>query len=117
MIEFGEVFFLVGQGSFDGGFFVAVVIGEAAFVGDAVEIGEEAVEIFLRDGVVLVIVAAGAADGEAHPNDACGLGAVGDVFDPVFLWNDAPFAISAVVTVETGGDDLIARGVGEEIAG
>ncbi len=108
---------MVGEGGFDGGFFVAVVVGEAAFVGDAVEIGEEAIEVFLGDGIVFVIMAAGAAHSEAHPNDGSGLGAVGDVFDAVFFRDDAAFAVGAVVAVEAGRDDLGAGGIGQEIAG
>ena len=111
------MFFLVGQRGFDGGFFVAVVVRKAAFVRDAVEIGEEAVEIFLRDRVVFVIVAAGAAHGQAHPNNGGGLRAIGDVFDAVFLGDDAAFAVGAVVAVEAGGNDLIAGGIRQQIAG
>jgi hypothetical protein len=112
---------LGGIGDLHGGVGIAAgAIGgttdDAGFV-DVVEEGEELIEFLLADGVVFVVVAAGAAEGEAHPGGASGVDAVDDVFDAPFLVDDAAFAVDAVVAMEAGGDDLIEARVGEEVAG
>ncbi len=75
------------------------------------------VEILLRERVVLVIVAAGASQGEAHEDGGGGLRAVGHVLDAILFGDDAAFAGGAVIAVEAGGDALLEGGIGQQIAG
>ena len=76
-----------------------------------VEVGEELVELLLRERIVLVVVAAGAAERQAEPHGRGRLHAVDDVLDGVLLGDDAAFGVAAVVAVEAGGDPLVERGV------
>ena len=89
---------------------VAELDGLAAFR-HVVEEGEELVELLLRDRVVLVVVAAGAADRQAEPDGGGGLDAVDDVLDGVLLGDDAALGVAAMVAVEAGGDLLVERRV------
>ncbi len=87
-------------------------IGDAAVLSqfaDVVEEREKAVVVLLGEGVVLVVVASGALCGQTHPHHTDGAHSVGDVFDTVFLFNDASLGVNAMVSVEAGGDALIER--------
>ena len=81
------------------------------------EEGAERVEVLLRDRVELVIVASGAAHGQAEPDGAHGLGAILGVDFGVFLVDDAAFVGGDVAALEAGGDELIERRVGQQVAG
>ena len=120
-LEVGDLLLLSGIRDLHGGVGVAAgAIGsasnDAAFF-DVVEEGEELIKFLLADGIVFVVVAAGAAEGETHPGGAGGVDAVDDVFDAPFLVDDAAFAVDAMVAMEAGGDDLVKAGAGEEVAG
>ena len=80
-----------------------------AVLGDVVEEGEEPVEVLLRDRVELVVVAAGAAEGQAQPDGRRGVDAIDDVLDGVLLGDDAALGVAAMVAVEAGRDLLVER--------
>ena len=71
----------------------------------------------MERGVVFMVVALSAADGEAKPDGANGGGAVGHGFEAELLVVDAAFAVGEGVAVEAGGDALFGGGLGEEVAG
>ena len=71
---------------------------------EAVEEGEQLVVLLLRDRVVLVVVAAGAADGQAEEDGADGVDAVDHVADVDLLVDRAALAGGDVAAVEAGGD-------------
>ena len=64
-----------------------------------------------------MVVATSATDGQAEPGLAGGLEAIDDGFDEPFLSDVAALAIETGVAIEPGGDELIAGGIGQEIAG
>ena len=64
-----------------------------------------------------MVVADGAAGGHAEEELAEGFGAVAGVEDFVFLVDDAAFVGGDVAAAEAGGDLLLQRGVGEQVAG
>lgn len=82
-----------------------------------VEEGGEGVVILLAEGIVFVIVAAAAVEGEAHPDGADGFGHVEDVVDAVFFGDGSAFAVDGVVAEEAGSEFLLVGGVGEKVAG
>jgi hypothetical protein len=82
-----------------------------------VEVGEQAVVVVLRDGVVLVVVAARALEREPEESRAEGVHAVGHVLDAVFLLDAATLVGLAVQAVEGRGQALVARGAGQQVAG
>ena len=92
------------------------VLERSSLLRDVVEVGEHLVELALGEGVVLVIVTAGAAHGQAQPDRGGGLDPIHHVFHPVFLGNDPAFPVSAVVAIEGAGDPLIQRGVRQHVA-
>ena len=93
-----------------------IILGDEAGIHGAVEECKELVEFFLGERIVLVIVALRAAHGDAHPRRGSGVEAVHHVLGAVFLINDATFIVGHVVALETGGHQLIARGVRQQIA-
>ena len=88
-----------------------------AAVGVVVEEREKFVVFLVRYGIILVAVALGAFDAETEENIAGGLHSIDHVFHAVFLYDQAAFIGGAVVTVEAGGDFLVYRCIGYEIAG
>ena len=82
-----------------------------------VEEGEEAVVFLLLDGVELVVVALGAADGQAEPDVAGGGHAVEDAVDAELFLVDAALLVDLRVAMETGGDALGLGRVRQEVAG
>ena len=76
------------SGSWDVGFRVSCFNSASEF-GDVVKEGEHLVVVFLRDWVVFMIVAAGAAHRKTEENGACGINAVDRVFEQEFLGNEA----------------------------
>jgi len=67
----------------------------------------------LRDRVELVIVAGGAAHGQAQENGADRFRPVLGVDHRIFLRKDAALVRGDVVTLKTGGDQLVERRVGQ----
>lgn len=100
----------------------AVEVGgaSAAGFGLAVEVVEEGihlVEVLLGDGVVFVVVADGAAEGEAHEGGADGGDAVDDVFEVGFFREGGADVDDEVEAVEAGSDELFFGGFFVEVAG
>lgn len=85
--------------------------------GGVPEVGGEGVEVFLGDGVELVIVAGGASGGEAEPDGGSCFDLVLGINGLVFLRDGSALAGGGEAAVESGGDDLVELGVGEEVAG
>ena len=94
----------------------AVLALKTQFI-DAVEIGHQAEEIILADRVKFVVVALGATDGHSHHGCAVGAHAVHRVMDKPFFGDRATLIVDAVVAVEGGGELLVERGIGKQIAG
>ena len=88
---------------------------DAALV-DAVEVAAELVVLRLADHVVLVIVAARAAHGEAHECLAHQLCALVDVLDAKLLVDDAAFVVPLAHAQERGGEQLLRGGFRKQIA-
>ena len=75
------------------------------------------VELALRDGIELVVVARGAADGQPEEDVADGLGPVLGVDRLVLLGHHAALVGGDVVALEAGGDELVEARLGQEVAG
>ena len=89
--------------------------GHAVF-GDVVEQREELIELALRERIVFVVVAAGAAQRHRHPHGRSRFDPVDHSFDPPFLGDAAPFARHPMVAVEAGGHSLREGGIGKQVA-
>src|SRR5260370_6563145 len=96
---------------------VAVVPDEALLVRNLIEVGKQPVKILLEYRVIFVIVAAGAAGGQAHPYGGSRLRPVRHILDPIFLGDDAAFSSRALIAIKAGRDALFERRVGQKIAG
>ena len=92
------------------------VLEALAPLGDVVEVRHDLVELLLGDRVELVVVAAGAAQGQAHPHGAGGRHAVDAVLGEELVDDDAALAVQAVVAVERGGDALLEGRAGQHVA-
>ena len=77
----------------------------------------ELVELLLRKGIEFVVVAGSTARREAEPDATHGVHAVSGVDRVVFLGNRAALASGREAAQETGGDAVILRGTGQEVAG
>ena len=82
-----------------------------------VEEREHPIVVLLADRVVFVVVAAGAFHRQAEEGGARGADPVGDVFDAVFLVDDATFAVDDVVAVEGRGQALVSGRIRQQVAG
>ena len=82
-----------------------------------VEERKEAIEIFLLDGVVLVVVAARATHGESKPGGCRGACAVHHILHVIFLGDCAALKVDLIVAVEPARDFLFYRRVGKQVAG
>ena len=82
-----------------------------------VEEGEELVVLALRQRVVLVVVALGAADRQAEPDRRRRVDAVDDRLDAELLLVDAALVVGQRVAVEAGGQLLREAGAGQQVAG
>ena len=96
---------------------VPTAVAVVAQLGDGVEEGEEAIELLLRERVVLVVVALGALHGQTHPGLGRGAHPVHGVGHEVLLGNGPALVGVHVVAVEARGDARLGRGVGQEVAG
>lgn len=99
----------------------AVEIGPAtpACFGCAVEVVEEGIhlkEVLLGDGVVFVVVADGAAEGEAHKGGADSGDAVDHIFKVGFLGESGATIDDEVEAIEAGSDELFLSGFLVEVA-
>ena len=113
----GELLLVLGGGHADERLGVAAIGVEHAGFLVRVEVGVELVKLALRDRVVFVIVAAGAAEREAEPRLAGGVHAVDDRLREPLRLDASALAIQPRVAVKTGRDFLRQRGVGQQIAG
>ena len=91
-------------------------LGVDAGLFDIIEERDQAVEILLGDRVKLVVVAAGAAHGEAQPDGAGGLHPIDRIFQEVLLSDGAAFVTGHMVSVKTTGDQLFDGRIREKIA-
>ena len=89
---------------------------ETGFLG-GVEEREEPVVILLGEGIVFVIVAAGAFHREPEKSTGRRVNPVGVVLHAELFIHAAAFVRLAMQAVEGRGDLLIARGVGQQVAG
>ena len=80
-----------------------------------VEEGLHRVEVLRGEGIELVIVAATAVEGLAHPDGSRRLHAVGRVFGQKLLRDDAALLIEHVIAMKPRGDLLIQRGPRQQI--
>ena len=92
-------------------------LASAPALGHVIEVREQLVILFLRNRVVLVIVAARAANRHAQEHGTGGVDAIDDVFHRVLLRNDSAFRVAAMIAIEPGGDPLIQRGIRQQVAG
>ena len=51
-----------------------------------------------------MVVALGAFEGQAEEGFSEGIGAIGNIFNPIFLIDDTPFLGNFVVSVKPGGE-------------
>ncbi len=84
---------------------------------NVVEECEELVELLVGDGIELVRMAARAAHGEPHERVRGGFDPIDDVFDLVFVGDRAALEVDHVIAIEARRDLLIARGIGQQVAG
>ena len=63
-----------------------------------------------------MIVATGALQRKPEKYRGRGVNAVGRVFDPVFLRDDAPFRVVALVAMKPGSDLLGQRRLGQQVS-
>ena len=82
-----------------------------------VEEGEDAVILFLLEGIVLVVVALGALDGDAEDTFADGVHAVEHGLHAELLGVDAALFVDHRIAQEPGGDALVLGGVRQQVAG
>ncbi len=115
-IQRRKLFLLLRKRSLDQGLVVAEVVDES-LLGDAVEVSKHPVIFSLRDGVVLVVVTAGASHGQAQPYDCRGVHAVGDILYAELFRHDSALGAGAVIAVEARGDFLAERGARQQVAG
>ena len=69
-----------------------------------VEEGKELIVLTLRDGIVLVIVALGAADGQAEEDRSGGIDPIDDRIDPELLDVDSSLLVDQRIAMEPRGD-------------
>ena len=85
-------------------------------LGNVVEKRKEPIEIFLRDWIVLVVVAAATSHGQSHPDGCCSGNAIDDILRAIFLVDHSPFDGDRVVAVKTSGKFLLSGGLRQKIA-
>src|SRR5262249_2655201 len=85
--------------------------------GALVEEGVELVILLLGDGIVLMVVTLGTADGNPQPDCPGGGGAIDDGLDAELLEVDAALLVDHRVALEAGGYLLVGGGAGQEVAG
>ena len=82
-----------------------------------VEEGHQLVVLPMGNGVVLMGMALGAPDGKSQPGGAGGGHAIGHRMEAELERVDAAFFVEHRVPMEPGGDALVGRGVGQQVAG
>ena len=107
---------LFGGDDEDGAFAIFAVTVLWA-LGGVAEKGGEGVVVALRDGIEFMIVALRTIGGESEVDPADGLDAVRGIEGEVFFIDGATFIGGDVAALESGGDELLGGGIGEEVAG
>ena len=107
---------LICRRRFDQRIFIAKIVN-VAFLRHAVEECKHTVEILLLNRVVLVIVAARAAQSEPQPNVRRGLRAVRNILHAELLRHNAAFRAGPVIPVKRRGDALVQSGIRQQVAG
>src|SRR5262249_20859668 len=82
-----------------------------------IEEGVEAVVLLLRDRIVFMTVALSAHHGKAEPSRRRRGHAVLDRLGAILLGITTAFVIDFRIPVKAGGDLLLQRGIGKEVAG
>ena len=82
-----------------------------------IEEGEQLIEFFLSDRIILMIMAAAAVHGQPHPCEPHSFDSVNDGFSKPLFGNAPAFAIETSVAVESCGNDLILRRLGPQVPG
>ena len=100
---------------FDPRFGVALLHCPAA-LRHVIEIIDELVVFLLADRIVLMVVAASAADREPHPHGGGRIDAIDGVFEQEFVDRNSFLRVVAVVAIEGGRDKLLVRRLGEQVA-
>ncbi len=88
-----------------------------AGLGRVAEEGGQRVEVLRREWVELVVMALRAVGGQAQVDPADRLHAVGGIVGEVLLDDGAAFIGRGVAPLQTGGDQLRLRRIGQEVAG
>src|SRR5215471_15373261 len=93
------------------------ILHRSTHFGDVIEIGEDLVELFLSEWIVLVVVAARATESYAKEHGGGGLHAVYYIFNCVFFRNNAVLSVGAMIAIEAGSNLLVEGGIGQHITG
>ena len=88
----------------------------AVGVDGVVQDSEKLKVLFLRNGIVLVVVALGTGDGRTHPRGHGGVDAVHNRNVPKFLIIGAAFVVGLGVAVESRGNQLIVCWIWEHVS-
>ena len=116
--KFTDPRFLRGRGGpHRGGKRGVAAVPEYTPFGNMTEEGEELIELPLRHGVVFVVVAASAPQGQGEPGCPGGLEPIHHVLGLPLLIDGPELGVEPVVPVEPRGHLLPEGGVGEEVAG
>src|SRR5262245_27821024 len=81
------------------------------------EKGEELIILLLRDWIILMIVALGAANRETKPYRSRSVNTIHQICRVVFFWDRAAFEVNHMIAVEAAGDLLFQGRVGQQVAG
>ena len=95
---------------------VAAGIDAAAFV-DRIEVRVQLIKLALRERVVLVVVAATAADGQTEPHSAGCFSTINDVIDARLFRDATALSVEHVIAMKACRDELIRRRIFEQVTG
>ena len=87
-----------------------------ARLGHPIECVEQTVVVPHRDRVVFVVVALSARHRQSEPRGGGRVDAIEQIDKPLLFRNRAALAVQQVVAIETAGDFLVERGVGQQVA-
>ena len=82
-----------------------------------IEEGQELVVLHLAQGIVLVVVTLGTAQGQAQPDRAHGVGLVHRLLEPHLTSRHARFPVLEAAAQESGGDPRFKARPGKEVSG
>ncbi len=101
------------------GLVIAAAVARTAVAGfvHVIEESVQTVEFARGQRIVLMVVAARAPDRQTQPDGTEGAHAVHQVLGLELLGDAAGFGIDAMIALEAGGDLLVERGAGQQVAG